>query len=109
MIQIFKNISYIPEKFTGIAELEYDKSIRYYKYGFYHNESGPAIILRNGAKYWYVNNKLHNESGPSYEDSSVKSWWYNNLRYGYDNDFTIESWKEFVENKKREEELKVFL
>ena len=105
----FKDYNDIPKDFTGDCKITWDNSIRYYKNGEVHKEDGPAIILKNGTKYWVINSKIHNEISHAYEDSKCKSWWYNNIRYGYDEEFTNETWIEFVENKKREEDLKIFL
>ena len=54
----------------------------YYKnagYTILHRENDlPAIEYYDGAKLWYVNDKLHRENGPAieYPDGS-KSWWLN--------------------------------
>jgi hypothetical protein len=32
------------------------------RYGKYHRLSGPAIILENGARYWWVNNKWYSKT-----------------------------------------------
>jgi hypothetical protein len=78
---------YVPRNFTGVCKLFYDKSICYYKNGELHREDGPSV------KY----------------PGRIKDWCYKGKCYGINNDFTIESWKEKVEELKREEELKIFI
>ena len=66
---------------TGIFIAGAYKTIRFYKNGSLHREDGPAVEYANGGK----------------------KWCYKNKRYGYDNDFTIESWKEKVKELKEKE------
>ena len=35
-------------------------------------------ILRNGTKYWFLNDKLHREDGPAYEHHNGSKYWYLN-------------------------------
>ena len=50
-----------------------------------------------GNKHYYVNNNLHREEGPACEYANGnKRWYLNHKCYGYNNDFTDESWKKFV-------------
>ena len=106
----FNNYLDLPEDFTGVCKFLYNNSIRYYKNSLLHREDAPAIEHANGDKAWYINNLLHREDGPAVDCiSGYKEWRYKNRDYGYDNDFTIESWKEKVEELKREEELSIFL
>lgn len=43
-----------------------------------HNESGPALILKDGTKVWYRNGKIHRDDGPAIEDSTgLRSWYLN--------------------------------
>ena len=100
----------IPVKFTGVCKVINSGAIYHMKDGKFHNENGPAIIRSTGTKKWCINNLLHREDGPAIEYSSgAKEWHYKNKIYGENNDFTIEAWKEFAENKKREEELRIFI
>jgi hypothetical protein len=106
----FKTFLDIPKDFTGICKTTDYGNVYHYKNGFFHNESGPAIIRKNGTKIWFINNFKHREDGPSTEyENGTKHWFYKGKDYGLNDNFTIESWKEKVEELKREEELKVFL
>ena len=54
-------------------------------------------IDSHGNKVWYKNGKYHREDGPAIEYATGdKEWWLNNKYYGYNNDFTNESWKRFI-------------
>lgn len=82
----FKYFNNIPKDFTGSCTiLDYQISIAYFVNGKPHNEYSYAIIY----------------------DDGIKAWYYKGNFYG-NNDFTNESWQQFVENKKREEELQIF-
>ena len=59
--------------FTGVVKDE-DNHVIYYLNGEYHREDGPAV---------------------EWADDD-KSWWLNDKHYGYDDDFTNESWIRFV-------------
>jgi hypothetical protein len=109
MIKIFYDLDDIPVKFTGVCKIISNNSIRHLKNGDYHREDGPAIESENGDKFWYINGLEHREDGPAIEYiGGGKQWLYKGEEYGTDYDFTDESWKEFIENKKREEGLKIF-
>jgi len=48
----------------------------WYINGQRHREDGPAIIYPNGTKYWCINGKLHRENGPAVKHANgVKEWW----------------------------------
>ena len=105
--------------FSGVAKDE-NNNIIYYLNGKWHREGGPAIIWNNGDKEWLLNSELHREDGPAIEYaggtkqwllnnkhhreegpaiescSGHKSWILNDKNYGYDDDFTNESWIRFV-------------
>lgn len=83
----FKSPSNIPKDFTGICKILFDLSINYFEKGNLHREDGPALEYADG----FIN------------------WFYKGELYGYNNDFTIESWKEKVKELKRAEELKIFI
>ena len=72
----------------------------WYKNGQRHREEGPAVECYNGAKKWYKNNNLHREDGPAidWNDNMEgnKEWYLDGKFYGYDNEFTNESWYKFV-------------
>jgi len=78
--------------------VEYADGIKvWYKNGLYHREDGPAIEYSDGNRCWYLNGLYHREDGPAIEYSDGNRCWYlNNKKYGYNNDFTNESWKKFV-------------
>lgn len=86
-MKIFDNIYVVPNNFTGICKLRSDYSIHYINCDKHHREDGPAIEFPN----------------------KQKQWWYNGFLYGRNNEFTNKTWIEFVENLKREEELKIFI
>ena len=70
---------------------------RYYVNNKLHREDGPSIEYADGSKAWYKNGELHREDGPAIEYATGdKEWWLNNKYYGYNNDFTNESWKRFI-------------
>lgn len=83
----YKSREYIPKDFTGVCQTMNDFLILNFKNGQIHREDGPAIIRK----------------------MSYSSWYYKDKCYGHRGYFTIETWKEFVENKKREEELNIFI
>lgn len=77
-----------------------------------HRDDGPAIDYVVGIKRWFKNGKPHREDGPAgifpkihpllrkegnYVISSYASWAFEGIFYGYDDDFTNESWKRFVQ------------
>jgi len=74
------------KSYTGIVINNYDFFI-FYKNGFFHCKNGPATEYLNGSKGWYYKGRF----------------------YGYDNDFTIKSWKEKIKQLKHEKKLKIFL
>jgi hypothetical protein len=45
-----------------------------------HREDGPAWEGYDGAKYWYINDKLHREDGPACEFYGHKEWYINGKR-----------------------------
>lgn len=83
----FKSSSDIPNKFTGICKITGCGNIYHMKDGGNHNENGPAIEYANGSKAWF----------------------YKCECYGLGNSFTIKTWKQKVEELKREEGLKIFI
>lgn len=46
--------------------------------GKYHKENGPAVELRNGDKFWYVEDKLHRnpKEGPAMEYADGEKQWH---------------------------------
>ena len=60
-----------------------------------HRIDGPAIEHWSG-KQWYIQDELHRVDGPAIEYSDGRKYWYlNGKKYGRNNDFTNESWKQF--------------
>ena len=77
--------------------IDVDGTKRYYVNAMLHREDGPAVEYYNGDKFWYKNGKLHREEGPAFESyCNTASWFYNGKCYGYNNDFTNESWLKFI-------------
>jgi hypothetical protein len=52
-----KNLQEIPINFTGIIDFV-DGSIRWFKNGLLHRESGPAVEYFDGSKEWYLEGKI---------------------------------------------------
>ena len=79
---------------------------QWYKNGKLHRDGGPAQEYADGTKCWYKNGELHREDGPAAEafnenlpwnlNNKNKHWALNNKKYGYDDDFTNESWQKFI-------------
>ena len=81
----------------GPAVEFHDGTKMWYTNGKLHREDGPAIEYADGTKKWFKNGKQHREDGPAieYADGSIY-WVLNNEEYGHNDEFTNESWKEFV-------------
>ena len=74
-----------------------DGYFSWYLNGTLHRDGGPAIELAYGDKFWYKNGRRHREYGPAIEYvNGRKSWYVNDICYGYDHDFTNESWVKFI-------------
>ena len=87
------------ETFTGVVK-DMDKTIAYYLNGTIHREDGPAIQWSYGDKRWCINGKLHREDGPAVEhENGDKAWYLNGKCYGYNDNYTNESWIRFVKLK----------
>jgi len=48
---------------------------------FYHRENGPAVIAKNGDRYWYLYGKLHRTDGPAIEQENCKSWYLHGKKW----------------------------
>jgi len=47
-----------------------------------HREDGPAIEHTNGGKFWYRHGKLHREDGPACKHADGKKFWFlDGVRY----------------------------
>ena len=69
----------------------------YYLNGNLHREDGPAVEYIDGQKEWYKNGKRHRQDGPAIEYAAGnKAWYLNDKFYGYDIEFTNESWQRFI-------------
>ena len=85
----FNSARDIPEGFTGICKV-YNNSI-------YRKD---IISIRH-----YKNGRLHNESGPAINWSNTQSdWYYEGKCFGNDNFYSDKSWQERV----RELKLEIF-
>jgi hypothetical protein len=50
-----------------------------------HRMDGPAVEVSNGTKEWYVNNNHHRLDGPAVEASDgTKEWWVDGKRHRMD-------------------------
>lgn len=55
----------------------------HYVNGVYHNDNGPAIIFKNGDKFWYNNGKVHRIDGAAIEfEDGPKRWFYEGKEVG---------------------------
>lgn len=80
----FETNFHIPKDFTGVCVISETLYICNIKDGEFHNETGPAVIRRDGSKAWYINGLQHREGGPAVEyDNGDKHWWYKGGYYGY--------------------------
>ncbi len=63
------------------------------EHGKRHREDGPAVIWKNGSKFWCINGKLHREDGPAviYPDGD-KVYYLHGIPYSY------EEWLKLVPN-----------
>lgn len=95
----FKNEKSVPINFTGVCKILNKNCICYYLNGKIHREDGHAVEFIYAAHMFYNSNLVE----------CIKVWYYKNTVYGLDNDFNINSWKEKVEELKREDELRIFL
>ena len=69
----------------------------YYLNNLLHRDDGPAIELANGTKCWYKNGQRHRIDGPAIEHyNGNKEWHLNGIYYGWNNNFSISSWKSFI-------------
>jgi len=83
-------VYYIESEYSDLDKYEYiNGDILYYKKytQLVHNPYGPAIIWKDGSKFYYLNNKSHRLDGPA------KIWHYDYEEY-YINDEKL-SKKEF--------------
>jgi hypothetical protein len=75
--EITKNRSFINE----VIEFFINKA------GNFHRKNGPAVIMRNGNKFWFNNGDLHRKNGPAVVTRFKKVWYRNgkiiNLEYIY--------------------------
>lgn len=101
----FESINDLPKDFTGVCKVTNTNAIYHVKDGAIHNENGPAVILKDGTKYWCINNKYHRKDGAACEYSNGdKIWFYKGKSYGHDDQFTNETWEEKI----RELKLEIF-
>jgi hypothetical protein len=72
-----------------IVKVEFWEGVRYgYYKGDYiiaHREDGPAIIHKNGDKFWFIDGKRHREDGPAVEhNNGDKEWFFDGQRHRED-------------------------
>jgi len=60
----------------------------WYQNGKRHRLNGPAVIYENGSKYWYQNGKYHRENGPAVIYKSGNKYWFVD-----GSQYSEESWK----------------
>jgi len=74
----------------------------YVQNGVYHRKDGPAVILGDNSRFWYIKGKFHREDGPAviyFNDS--KEYWLNDKYYPkVKNDF---QWLMEVQKMKRKQ------
>jgi hypothetical protein len=69
--------SQITEKFT--IESIYENGIEYTVFGKLHRENDlPAVITKNGTRYWYQFGIHHRENGPAITYNSGRELWIHN-------------------------------
>lgn len=44
--------------------------------GYAHHETEPAIVTKDGKKYWYIHGKLHRDGDPAFIDPDKSMLWY---------------------------------
>ena len=96
--KLIESIYYFENKetFSGVVKDQYG-DIAYYLNGKFHRENGPATECATGGKRWCLNGKYHREDGPAIQYASgLRHWYLNGVYYGFNNDFTNESWTKFV-------------
>ena len=62
-----------------------------------HREDGPAVIIHNGTKYWFLNGKTHRENGPAVEYSNGNKYWYHNGKFHREDGPAVEKADDFKE------------
>ena len=85
------------KKNTHSIQIDKYGTKRYYVNNSLHREDGPAVEWFNGSKEWYKDGKHHREDGPAEVfNVNFTRWWFNDNFYGYNDEFTNESWKKFI-------------
>ena len=74
---------------NGLIILD-DGDKRWYLNDKLHRKDGPAAECTDGRKYWYLNGKLHREDGPAIEHTDGYKAWYYHGKY-----LKVSSLKEF--------------
>lgn len=81
--------SIIYEQFTKV--IIDDESEKHYLNNKLHRDKGPAVILKNGTKFWFKNGKLHNENGPAIvKPNGTKKWLINGKYHRLDGPAVIQ-------------------
>ena len=93
--RVWKNSKGQLHRDNGLPAVIYKNGDKYwYQNGKYHRDNGPAIIYSNRAKFWYQNDRLHREDGPAVISSGgIKEWWLNGKKY------SEEEFKDLMKNR----------
>lgn len=82
-VPVFEEEEDVPDDFIGCCYIEEYKG--YYwltEFQERHRVDGPAIILDNGHKEWFLNDHPHRVDGPAIERADgVKEFWLNGTKY----------------------------
>lgn len=100
-------ISFIADS-DHIKNMNVNHIVKFYKngHGQLHNnpEDGPALIHKDGSKYYFKNGRLHNPFGPAVVKSNgINEWWFEGqiindrdqkvTRTYYNKKYGLEIWK----------------
>ena len=71
----------------AITKETYGGTTSYWKDDVVHRDDGPAIIKKNGEKYWMVNGKPHRIDGPAVllprDTLDARQYWLFGIKYSY--------------------------
>ena len=55
--------------------------MRGYPRWYWYRIDGPAVVYKNGDKWWYTNGNLNRLDGPAIEAFGGEQFWYINSKY----------------------------
>ena len=87
-----------------IEQVEIDDRIEFRVFGQWHCSYGPAVVWKDGTKYWYRKGQIHRDDGPAIEDEDGYKEWYRNDQLHRDDGPAIEDadgYKEWYRNNQR--------